>query len=403
MMFSEAIRERILILDGSMGALLSAMGVRAVCPDIVNVESPEVIRGIHRAYIDAGADVIIADTFGSTSVKLEKCGLSQKADEIVQRAVENARAEAGDNAFVALDIGPTGEMLYPLGTLRLTRAVDVYAEQMRAGIRADFAFMETMTDIAECRAAMLAARKTGMPFAASFTFEASGRTMTGGSPACAAIVAQALGAIAVGMNCSGGPDHMLDPIARMRAVCSLPILVQPNAGLPVMKDGVTSYPFGPERFRDEMRAILDAGASGVGGCCGTTPEHIRLLAELAKTYPAARIPVIAERYVCSQRAYMSIDTAIANRELVGDVEDLYDFEGEDTLAVLDLRGMSAEDARETVSQAQTATHAPLGFVADGEDALDAALSEYAGVAAVAAPDAFRPILEMYGALAMPEM
>lgn len=400
---SQALLQKRLIIDGSMGALLSAMGVQAACPDLVGVEQPDVIRGIHRSYLDAGANIVITDTFGSSPVKLGKHGLASRVAEITAKAVENARAEAGEDGYVALDVGPTGEMLYPMGTLTVDKAIAGYREEIRAGKGADFALMETMTDIGEGRTGMLAAKEEDMPFAASFSFEASGRTMTGGTPECAAIIAKALGAFAVGMNCSGGPELMVDPVKRMRSVVNLPIIVQPNAGLPEMVGGKTTYPFGPERFVEGMKPILEAGASAVGGCCGTTPEHIRQLAIAAKEYPAAEMTAEEKTYICSQRRYAEIGEALEAKEIVEDVDDLYDLEDDTQLAVIDLRGSDADDAAEDVGMAATATHAPLGFIADDEEVLEAALRVYAGVAAVCAPDNCAAVIEKYGAVRVEQL
>ncbi|MBQ4086388.1 MAG: homocysteine S-methyltransferase family protein [Clostridia bacterium] len=400
---AQALREGRVIIDGSMGALLSAMGVQAACPDLVGVEQPEIIRGIHRSYLDAGANVVITDTFGSSPAKLGKHGLAARTAEIAEKAVENARAEAGDTCFVALDVGPTGEMLYPMGTLTVEKAIAGYREEIRAGRNADFALMETMTDIGEGRTGMLAAKEEGMPFAASFSFETSGRTMTGGTPECAAIIAKALGAIAVGMNCSGGPEHMVGPLKKMRGVVNIPVIVQPNAGLPEMRGGVTTYPFGPERFVEEMQPILEAGAAAVGGCCGTTPEHIRLLAQKAKEYEAAEMIAEEKTYVCSARKYAEIGEALASRETVEDIDDLYDIEDDTLLAVIDLRESDIDDVAEDIATAVTATHAPLGFIAEDAEILETALRCYTGVAAVCAPEECAAVIGKYGAVRVDEL
>lgn len=400
---SQTLQEKRLIIDGSMGALLTSMGVQTSCPDMVGVEQPDVICGVHRAYLDAGANIVITDTFGSSPAKLKKHGLQEKCAQIVQTAVENARAEAGEENYVALDVGPTGEMLYPMGTLETDAAIDGYREQMRAGKGADFALMETMTDIAEGRTGMIAAIEEGMPFAASFSFESSGRTMTGGTPECAAIIAKALGALAVGMNCSGGPEHMTQPLKKMRSVVNLPVFVQPNAGLPVVENGTTTYPFGPQRFVDEMKPILEAGAAAVGGCCGTTPEHIRLLSEAAAQYAPAQPCAEEKTWICSQRRYADLEEALAARETTADAEDMYDIEDDTLLAVLDIRGCDADDVKEDVSTAATATHTPLGFIADDAAALERALREYAGVAVVCAPDDCAPVIAKYGAVRVAEL
>ena len=397
MTIQEAMAIRRVLFDGSMGALLSSRGIQAACPDILSVDRPDVIRAIQSEYLDAGADVLISDTFGSSPAKLRRHKLDTRCEEIASAAVANARAAAQGRAWVALDVGPTGEMLAPLGSLTLDDAVDGYARQIRAGAQADFVFLETMTDIAEARTAMLAARECGMPFAASFTFEPSGRTMTGGAPECAAALAQALGAFAVGLNCSGGPEHMLSPMRAMLAACSLPVIVQPNAGLPEVRGGETVYPFGPEEFAALMRPILEGGAAAVGGCCGTTPEHIRLLAALAKEYPAAPIREGKPPCVCSQRRLVPLNEALAKRLETGDPDELYDLDDDTPLAVLDLNGLDADDVREIVEETQLSVQTPLGFRSDDPTALEAALRSYAGVAAVFAPSGCADMCAVYGA------
>ena len=392
----EEMRAGRVLFDGSMGALLSARGVRAACPDILNLEQPDTIRAIHREYKDAGARVIITDTFGSSPAKLRRHRLDRRCEEIVAAAVQNARAAAQGDAWIALDVGPTGEMLAPLGNLPLEDAVSGYARQIRAGEGADFALIETMTDIAEARSAMRAAREAGMPFAASFTFEASGRTMTGGAPECAAALAQRLGAFAVGINCSGGPEHLRGPMRAMLGACSLPVIIQPNAGLPEVRGGETVYPFGPEEFVQRMRPLLEDGAAAVGGCCGTTPEHIRLLSALAAQYPAAESREEPQACVCSQRRLAPLDEALAGRMETSDPDDLYDLEDE-PLAVLDLRGQGAEDAQEIVEEAQLSVQTPLGFRAEEPAVLEAALREYAGIAAVFAPEECAHMCAQFGA------
>ncbi len=391
--------QKIRILDGSMGALLSSMGVEAVCPDIVSLESPDIIKKIHRDYIEAGADIIITDTFGTNRIKLSRHGLFGKTEEITRAAVRNASEASAGRALVALDLGPTGELLAPLGGLQTRDAVDCYRDMVSFGTDADLAIIETMTDIAEARAAMLGAKAAGMPFAASFSFEESGRTMTGGTPECAAVIASSLGACAVGMNCSGGPEHMLGPIKAMRSVTDVPVIVQPNAGLPEMKNGRTVYPLGPQAFAEKMKDILDAGASAVGGCCGTTPEHIRLLAmEAAAFAPSPDGRHGTGRYICSSRKYASLEDALSAYSVFDDPDDLYDIDEDTRMAVLDITGVDAEGAASMVRDAVMASQIPLGFAAASRETLEAALLEYAGIAAVFCAEELSDICAEYGAI-----
>jgi methionine synthase I (cobalamin-dependent) len=380
--FAKRLKDRVPLFDGSMGALLGLMGVDTQCPDLLSVTRPDLIRSIHEAYVEAGAEIILTNTFGATSIKLERAGLEARYGEIVGAAVQNARAVAG-GALVALDFGPSGRFLAPVGDVSFDRMLSSYRDFCRAGrdAGADLVFIETQTDLAEMRCALIAARETGLSAAASSTYNPNARTLTGGAPDCAALICQALGAAAAGINCSGGPREMLPPLRAMRAVCPLPVVVQPNAGLPSAgPDGRAVFPFSPEEMAPCMAEILEAGASAIGGCCGTTPAHIarmRPLAQAAKAPESAWDGVVR---ICSTRVHMPLEDAAAALVSVRDLEALYDLEP-DECALIDLTGLSPGEARETCQSAQTMTSRPLAFKGEGE-ALDAALAVYAGVAAV---------------------
>ena len=383
--FRQALQKRILLFDGSMGALLGLMGIETECPDLLSVTRPDVIRGIHEAYVKAGADVVLTDTFGGTSIKLERAGLSGRVAEIASAAVKNARASGAP--FVALDLGPTGRFLAPVGDVSFEQMMASLREFCRAGAEAgaDLIVIETQTDLAEMRCALIAARETGLPVVASSTYSPNARTLTGGAPECAALIAAALGAAAAGINCSGGPLEMLKPLKAMRAVSAIPVVVQPNAGLPAVgADGRAVFPFGPDAMTPHMAEILAAGASAIGGCCGTTPEHIakmRAVANAATPPESAWDGVVR---ICSSRAFLPLDEARATLEAIDDLEDLYDLEP-GAVPLIDLCGLSPDEARDTAAQAQTMSKAPLAFRADSAEALDAALEVYTGVAFADAP------------------
>ncbi len=398
--FSEALKQSVPLFDGSMGALLSSMGHKSRCPELLNVEKPEVIRGIHQSYRDAGCNVIITNSLGVSGVKLAKSNLSHRVQELVRAAVLNARAAAGEDGYVALDIGSTGEFMEPVGSLSFEEMLETFAEVCEAGkaAGADFALLETQTDIAECRAACIAAKRAGLEVIASFTFEKNGRTLTGGSPECCALTLEAAGAFAMGINCSGGPLDMLEPLSQMRCVAPLPVVVQPNAGLPVADaEGNAHYPYTPEMMLPEMERILEAGASAIGGCCGTTPEHIRLMHTIAVDRAAPQSAFDGKVRICSQRNFVSLEDAKNGLCEISDLEDLYDLEEDDLAALIDICGMSAEEAEETVNEAQFMTKTPLCFRADGEEALRAALTAYHGAAGVEISDVLQKVADEFGA------
>ncbi len=388
-----------MLFDGSMGALLSSMGHASECPELFNVENPKLIQTIHQQYMEAGAKVLITDSLGSNPIKLGRVGLSSRSKELTQAAVQNARAVAQDQAYVALDVGPTGEFLAPLGAMALEDMIEAFSTVCQAGREAgaDLILLETMTDIAEARAACLAARETGLPICASFTFEPNGHTLTGGSPECAALCLQAVGARVMGINCSGGPVEMLAPLDAMRRVCALPIVVQPNAGLPqVDAEGKAHYRFSAQDMAPLMQDILHHGASAIGGCCGTTPEHIRLMAPL--TGGPAPLPACEGKpFVCSTRIALEFSAALKSAVQVDEVDDLYDLEDEDSAAILSLNGLSPEQAAQLMDDAQAATKKPLLLQADHPETLRQALRHYAGVAGVFGGDELLPVMAEYGA------
>ena len=288
--------------------------------------------------------------------------------------------------------------MQPSGRYTLSEMMDSFSVCAEAGAKAgaDFILLETMTDIAECRAACLAAKKTGLPVAASFTFEENGRTLSGGTPECAALTLAAAGASAIGINCSTGPEQMLRPLAAMRKVCPLPVIVQPNAGMPeIDESGRAHYRFTPEYMLPHMQKILDAGASAIGGCCGTTPDHIALFSTLDLSSPAES-GWDGTAYICSARAYVSLSEALENAAEIEDVEDLYDLEDE-AAAILNLTSVSEDEVEEMLLEAQMATNLPLIFRCEDENVLSAALLNYPGVAAVYAPASCSAVCEKYGA------
>lgn len=263
-----------LFLDGATGTLIQKSGVSYDHnPETLNMTHPDLITSFHRAYIDAGSDLVYANTFGANSYKLEGCGYT--TDAIIKAALQNAKAATEDTeVLVALDVGPIGQLLEPAGALSFEDAYDLFAEEMDAADEADVIVIETMTDLYEAKAAVLAAREhaPGKPILVTMTFETTGRTFAGVSAEAAALTLSGLGVSALGVNCSLGPKDLEPVIERMSHYTDLPLIFKPNAGLP--DPNSSEYDIGPQEFADAVRSITKHGLKLVGGCCGTTPEYI---------------------------------------------------------------------------------------------------------------------------------
>lgn len=284
-------------LDGAMGTMLQARGLKpGELPEIWNIDHPDIITGVHYEYLDAGSDIILTNTFGAYSHKFGEKHGTPPVDEIVTAAVENARAAVnkhGGKKRVALDIGPTGKLLAPFGDFDFEEAVALFAETVRAGVKAgvDLIFIETMTDSRETKAAVLAAKEqSDLPVYCSNVYDGKGKLMTGATPAVMSAMLEGLGVSAYGMNCSSGPDQMAELCPGLYAVASRPLIFKPNAGLPRNEAGRLIYDVTPDEFASQMIKIAAAGGRILGGCCGTTPEYIRALVE--KTKDIEPLPVI---------------------------------------------------------------------------------------------------------------
>ena len=267
-----------------MGTQLQGAGLPlGELPEEWNLSRPQVIEGIHREYFAAGADVVYTNTFGANCLKF-----GDRTEEVVSAAVRCAKSAAKGckNKFVALDIGPTGKLLKPLGDLGFEEAVKIFSRTISAGVKAgaDLVAIETMNDVYELKAAVLAAKEcaNGLPIIATCVFGEDCKMMTGASPEAAVALLEGLGVDALGLNCSLGPAQMLPVVKRFMECASVPVIVKPNAGLPEERDGVTVYNVTSEQFAEDMRAILKLGVRVIGGCCGTTPAYIAKLKGIAQ-------------------------------------------------------------------------------------------------------------------------
>lgn len=298
-----------LLFDGGMGTLVQAAGLHTVheVPDLLNLTHPEAIVAIQRQYVEAGADCITTNTFNTNRLKLANAGAT--VAEVYAAAAANARVAGAP--LVAGDIGPTGALLEPLGTLTFDEAFDIFSEQARAAEAAgcDLIVVETMADLLEAKAAVLAAvESTTLPVFATMTFGEDGRTFLGTTPAIAATTLSALGASAVGLNCSLGPTELAPLVGELAPHDRALVMAQPNAGLPRIQDGETVFDVSPNEFAQAMEAILDASATVVGGCCGTTPDHIAALRAIIDARP---LPAVASVSVPAHTPVASSATAVS--------------------------------------------------------------------------------------------
>lgn len=268
-----------LIFDGAMGTSLQKYGLAAgELPELLNFSNPDMIEKIHRDYIEAGADVVTTNTFGANRHKLS--GKAEVAD-VISAAVTIAKKSGAK--YVALDLGPTGQVLEPIGTLTFEEAYDLYAEQVVAGKNAgaDLVIIETMSDLLEIKAAILAVKENSdLPLVTTMTFGEDGRTFMGTSPENMAITLSSLGVDALGVNCSLGPNELLGTVEKICEYSTVPVIVQPNAGLPKVIDGKTVFEVTPKDYAEAISKMIDMGVSIIGGCCGTTPEHIKAVKDL---------------------------------------------------------------------------------------------------------------------------
>ena len=421
-------KAEIILLDGGMGTMLQAAGLPlGELPELWNVTQPETVSAVQRRYAGAGSKVLYTNTFGANRYKAAGCGYG--VGELVAAGVRCARsaAEGFDGVRVALDIGPTGRLLEPLGDLSFEEAYDVFREIVTAGVAAgaDLIVIETMSDLGEMRAAVLAAKENcDLPVWATMTFEATGRTFLGVTVGAMALTLTGLGVDALGFNCSLGPKELLPLVEELRRWTELPLILKPNAGLPDPATG--DYHITPAEFAAELSKAPEMGATILGGCCGTTPAFIRATAEaLSCTRPAARSETTC-RGVCGSTAAVALDGVRVIGERInptgkkrfqqalreGDVDYIVarGVEQQDAGAdILDVNvGLPGLDEpammRRTVKALQAAVDLPLQIDSSDPRAIEAGLRAYCGKAIVNSVngkkevlDAILPLCKKYGA------
>ena len=294
------------IFDGAMGTMLQQRGLLAgQSPEELNIIMPDVVESVHLDYLQAGADILITNTFGGSRIKLQEYGLEQQLAEINRRAIEIARSacEKHGHGKVAASLGPTGLFVSPVGDVLFEDMYAIYLEQAQAIAQAkpDYFLLETFSDLGEIRAALLACLDAGnreIPVICSMTYT-NGRTLTGVRPSVCAVTLEAMGASVIGCNCSGGPDELMQVVAELAEYTALPLVVQPNAGLPTLVEGTVTYPLDAQSFADAMEQFLPYQVAFMGGCCGTTPAHIQALkTKMADITVASRQVVLQGSLSC---------------------------------------------------------------------------------------------------------
>ena len=414
------------ILDGGMGTMLQAKGLRlGEHPELAALEHPDWLLDIHRAYAAAGTQILCANTFGANREKLKRTG--RTVEEVIPPSIAIAKEAAAGRALVALDLGPIGQLLEPTGTLDFETAVEIFAQQVRAGAAAgaDLVMIETMTDLQECRAALLAVKEnSGLPVMVSMTYEERGRTFLGHAPACAALTLEGMGADAIGVNCSLGPREMPALVEELTRWTALPIMVKPNAGLP--DPGGAGYDITADQFAAAMAELTDLGVKLYGGCCGTTPEYIAKLCRALEGKNIREAPRSVPAAVCSPVQVVPIDRVRVIGERINPTgkkrmkeallrEDLDYMLGqalEQTQAGADILDVNVglpeidEGAMlvKVVKALQGVTDAPLQLDSTRPEALEKALRVYCGKAIVNSVngdeetlEAILPLVKKYGA------
>lgn len=433
--FRELVKNGPVLLDGATGTNLQKAGMPVgVCPEQWILENSEVLIDLQKQYVEAGTDILFAPTFTASRIKLKEYGLEDHLEEMNRKLVALSKEAAkGTNALVAGDLTMTGEQLYPLGDLMFEDLVDVYKEQAKiiADAGADLFVVETMMSLQECRAAVLAIREVcDLPVMVSLTYNEDGRTLYGTDPVTAVVVMQSLGADAVGMNCSTGPEAMLEPIAKMAEYATIPLLAKPNAGMPELIDGQTVFNVEPEEFAEVGKKLVEEGAAIIGGCCGTTPEHIRALKEAVKGIPVKAPLQTKRRMLTSERK--SVEITLDGRFMViGErinptgkkklqaelkegslnlVRTMALEQEENGASILDINmGMNGIDEKEmmlrTIYEVTSTVDCPLCIDSSHVDIIEAALRIYPGRALINSIslekekfEKLLPIAKKYGAM-----
>lgn len=424
-----------IFLDGATGSNLQKEGMPAgCCPETWILEHPDIMIALQKAYVESGTQILYAPTFTANRIKLKEYQLDDQIVSINQRLIELSKQASDGKALIAADITMTGEQLVPMGTMEFEELIDIYKEQIQiveeAG--ADLLIIETMMSLQETRAAVIAAKEvSNLPIMATLTFESDGRTLYGTDAKTAAIVLEKLGVSAIGTNCSTGPDQMAAIIKDMASVTTIPLIAKPNAGLPMLNEkGETVYNMPADVFAEQMVSLVEAGAKFIGGCCGTTPEYIRLTKDLTKNLKVPHRTASSLRFITSER--QTVAFSLEDRFMIvgerinptgkkkfqeqlrnGDLSMVQDFamsQEECGAKILDVNmGMSGIDEKQmmlaSLRKIEEVTNLPLSIDSSHVEVIEAALRVYPGRALINSislestkADLLLPIAKKYGAM-----
>ena len=433
--FKELLNKQLLFLDGATGSNLQKRGMPSgVCPEKWILDNEDIFIGLQKEYVEAGTNVLYAPTFTSNRIKLQEFGLENQIREINHKLVALSKRAANGKAWVAGDLTMTGQQLKPMGTMDFEELVDIYKEQItylaEAGV--DLLVVETMMSLQESRAALIAAKEVcNLPVMVTMTFEADGRALYGTDVLTAAITLESLGADAFGINCSTGPAQMIPMFEKIQSAVKIPLIAKPNAGMPTLdEEGNTVYGLGCDDFAKEVKMLWERGASILGGCCGTTPEHIKAMISLMKEEKPKKRSYEKKCYVTGERMTVSFDinspfmiigeriNPTGKKKLQeelrnGSMEMVLEFaesQEEKGASILDVNmGMSGVDEKElmlkAIEELSQATNLPLSIDSSHVEVCEAALRRYPGRALLNSIslekekiEKLLPIAKKYGAM-----
>ena len=433
--FKELLNNQLLFLDGATGSNLQKRGMPSgVCPEKWILENEDIFIGLQKEYVEAGSNVLYAPTFTSNRIKLQEFGLEDQICEINHKLVALSKRAADGKAWVAGDLTMTGQQLKPMGTMDFEELVEVYKEQITYLVEAgvDLLIVETMMSLQESRAALIAAKEVcDVPVMVTMTFEADGRALYGTDVLTAAITLESLGADAFGINCSTGPAQMSPMFEKIQSAVKIPLIAKPNAGMPALdEEGNTVYGLGCDDFAREVKMLWERGASILGGCCGTTPEHIKAMISLMKDEKPKKRIYEKKCHVTSERKTVSFDidspfmiigeriNPTGKKKLQqelrnGSMEMVLEFaesQEEKGASILDVNmGMSGVDEKElmlkAIEELSQATNLPLSIDSSYVEVCEAALRRYPGRALLNSIsleqekiEKLLPIAKKYGAM-----